>query len=115
MAHMSENAIIPICKHIKDDGVRCGCPALRGRALCYHHDLVYRGHRIAKNAGCNLIPAIKNHRDVRAAVTNVLRAERDGLFTAEEVATMLWGFQIARSLLPKPRRNRSRNRMRSLC
>jgi hypothetical protein len=109
MAYMTGNAIIPICTHIKDDGVRCGSPALRGRALCYHHDLVYRGHRIARNAGCNLIPAIKSHRDIRAAVTNVLRAERDGLFTAEEVATMLWGFQIARSLLPKPPRKRSRN------
>ena len=108
MAHMTEKAIIPICKHIKDDGVRCGSPAVRGRVLCYHHDLVYRGHRIAQNASCNLIPELKTHRDIRVAVTNVMRAERDGLFTTETVAAMLWGFQIARSLLPKPRRKRGR-------
>ena len=106
MAHMTEKAIIPICNHIKDDGVRCGSPALRGRLLCYHHDLVYRRHRIPKSAGCNLIPAIKSQRDIRAAVTNVLRAERDGMFSAETLAAMLWGFQIARSLLPKPPRKR---------
>jgi len=111
MARMTEKAIIPICKHIKDDGVRCGTPALRGRVLCYHHDLVYRRHRIPKNAGCKLVPSIKSHRDIRAAIKNVLRAELDGMFTSEEVAAMLWGFQIAQSLLPKPRRKRIRNQI----
>ncbi|HLH09096.1 MAG TPA: hypothetical protein VKW78_17800 [Terriglobales bacterium] len=30
-------AIIPICIHIKSDGVRCGSPALRGHSRCYFH------------------------------------------------------------------------------
>ncbi|HYL13004.1 MAG TPA: hypothetical protein VEV41_08205 [Terriglobales bacterium] len=27
----------PICEHIKNDGIRCGSPALRGRSFCYFH------------------------------------------------------------------------------
>ena len=29
--------IPPDCTHIKTNGIRCGSPALRGRALCYYH------------------------------------------------------------------------------
>ena len=32
---MSES--VPLCTHIKTDGVRCGSPAVSGTALCYHH------------------------------------------------------------------------------
>jgi hypothetical protein len=28
---------IPLCTHIKTDGFICQSPALRGKALCYHH------------------------------------------------------------------------------
>ena len=30
-------AKIPICNHIKTDGVRCGSPALKGKRSCYYH------------------------------------------------------------------------------
>src|SRR6185312_14506088 len=35
---MSES--VPLCTHIKTDGVRCGSPAVSGTALCYHHSVV---------------------------------------------------------------------------
>ena len=100
--------ITPICNHIKDDGIRCGSPALRGHTLCYHHDRAYRRHRIDSNAGCNLVPVLKNHRDIRTAVTNIVRAGHDGLLTERDVHCMLYGMQIARSALPVPRRRRRR-------
>ncbi len=99
-------AIIPICEHIKDDGIRCGSPALRGRKLCYFHDRERRGHRISRTAPAKLIPTLKNQRDVRVATINVLRAARQGLFTAEELKSMFYGLQVARSTMPPSRRKR---------
>lgn len=29
--------LIPQCRQVKKDGVRCGSPALRGKKLCYFH------------------------------------------------------------------------------
>lgn len=31
---------VPVCTHIKADGVRCGSPAVSGTELCYHHSAV---------------------------------------------------------------------------
>ncbi len=98
---------IPLCTHIKDDGIRCGSPARRGHDLCYFHDRAYRHHSIARDAACKLIPVLKNDRDIRVATTNVLRAIRQGIFKPEDVKALLYGLQIARSALP-PRRGRRR-------
>jgi len=29
---------VPTCQHLKVNGIRCGCPALRNRRFCYFHD-----------------------------------------------------------------------------
>ena len=96
---MKNVPIIPICEHIKDNGIRCGTPALRGRTLCYHHDRLFRRHRIANSAACIQVPSLTTERNIRRATTNVLRACRDGQLPPEVANTMLYGFQIARSLL----------------
>ena len=107
IAKMSK-VIIPICEHIKDDGNRCGSPALRRRKLCYFHDKEYRRHRIPKTAACYLIRSVSTDRDIRAATASVLRAARQGLFTAQDLKTMLYGLQVARSVLPAPRGRKRR-------
>jgi hypothetical protein len=95
-------AIIPICEHIKDNGIRCGTPALRGRKLCYYHDRDYRRHRIPKDAACKIVPVLRCRRDIRMATTNIVRAIRQGLFTPAEGKIMLYGLQIVRSTLNIP-------------
>ena len=100
--------MVDICQHIKDNGIRCGSPALRGRNLCYFHDKEYRRHRIPKNAGCKLVPVLRNDRDLRIATSNIMRAIRDGAFSVEEVKLMLYALQIARSGMPVPRGHRPR-------
>ena len=72
------------------------------------HDLEYRRHRIPKTAACNLVPVLKNERDIRCATTNVLRLARNGLLTAKEFKLMLYGLQVARSTLPTRTRKPSR-------
>ena len=33
------------CRHVKEDGIACGSPALRGESYCHFH-LRYKGHRL---------------------------------------------------------------------
>lgn len=101
-------AIIPICEHIKDDGARCGSPALRGQTLCYYHDRDYRRHRIPPHAGCHLVPRLNTDRQIRAATRNAIRACSNGQLDKGDLKAFLYGFQVARSLLPKPQRRRKK-------
>ena len=99
---------VPLCTHIKDDGVRCGSPARRNHTLCFFHDRAYRRHSIPPSAACKLIPVLKNDRDISVATTNVLRAIREGIFKPEDIKSLFYGLQIACSALP-PRRGRRRD------
>lgn len=31
---------MPLCTHIKTNGIRCGSPAVKGTSLCFHHSAV---------------------------------------------------------------------------
>jgi hypothetical protein len=31
---------VPLCQHMKPDGIRCGTPAIRDHKYCYHHTTV---------------------------------------------------------------------------
>lgn len=31
---------VPLCTHVKTNGIVCGSPAMSGTALCYHHSVV---------------------------------------------------------------------------
>jgi len=107
---ISKMTMTKLCDHIKDNGLRCGSPALRGRCFCYHHDREFRRLRILKTAGCKLVPGLKNPRDLRVATTNILRALRNGLLAPPDAVPMLYGLQIARSLLPGPRKRKRHDR-----
>jgi hypothetical protein len=47
---MSDQVIIPLCRHIKTNGRRCQAPAIRGGALCYQHRNIHRTHRKPQTA-----------------------------------------------------------------
>ena len=34
--------LVKLCHHLKEDGIICQCPALRGRIYCYAH---FRAHQ----------------------------------------------------------------------
>ena len=42
----------------------------------------------------------KNERDIRMATTNLLRALRGGQLAAADLRAILYGLQVARSVLP---------------
>ena len=68
------------CDHRKIDGVPCGCPALRGKQLCYYHQ---RDHKRSQYAAGVIrradvlgprLPPMKSLADIQLALGEVLRA-----------------------------------------
>lgn len=90
---MLDRSIIPLCHHIKDDGVRCGSPALRGKVLCYFH-LRQRRLRPAR-----YIPILEDRPSIQFAATQIVRAVLEDKVDAERLRLMLYALQIATSNL----------------
>ena len=100
-------AQIKLCEHIKDDGIRCGSPALRGHTLCYFHDRAFRRHSIRPDAPCH-IPIIHNKRDLEVAASQLMRGMQSGQIDPDYAKPIAWALQISRSLLNLDRKaNRS--------
>ena len=87
-----------ICEHIKDNGLRCGSPALRGRHFCYFHS---RAHLPTGRFG---------HRNYRAAVpetteslmiaaAHVMQALATGDAPPKLANSMLYGLNLSKNLL----------------
>ncbi len=93
-------ATIPQCHHIKDDGIRCGSPALRGKDLCYFH------LRQARRHPALYIPPLTNRASIQLVVSDVMRAAFAGGMEDERLRTMLYALQIAISNLPHRERSR---------
>jgi hypothetical protein len=102
---------IQICTHIKDDGVRCGSPARRGRLYCYHHDLMLRGHRIRPDAPCH-IPLIRTSRDYAALVRDAMQRASKDRYSPAEQKSLLYALQVARSVLTLMRDEKRAERKR---
>jgi len=47
---MSDQINIALCRHIKTNGRRCQSPAIKGKALCFHHRNIHRTHRRPQSA-----------------------------------------------------------------
>ena len=68
------------CDHLKEDGVPCGSPALRGKKLCYYHQ---RDHKRRQYSASIIrradvlgprLPRMKSLGEVQAALYEVMQA-----------------------------------------
>ena len=71
--------IVAICEHIKDNGRRCGTPAIRGRHFCYYHS---RAHTPSPGIGARnyrptLPETIESLQLIIRQVTEALGAQRE--------------------------------------
>ena len=88
------------CRHVKEDGIACGSPALRGQGYCYFH-LRYKGYplRIWPNTLClgGLHFTRRMAFNLKAAEATLKRVERmlaSGTCPDPARARMLrWGLQ----------------------
>ena len=91
------------CRHIKEDGIYCGSPALRERKYCYYH-LMQRGRRLrrARALRDNLpyrleIQSLDNPYAIRDAISDVAQALAAGQLDARVAGKLLYAFQLASS------------------
>jgi len=91
-----------ICEHIKDNGIRCGSPAMRGRHFCYYHSRNLAGRQISATHSRRVIPDIKSAYGIRVIATGIVRDLRDGRIDHATARCMAYALQVANSTLKTP-------------
>ena|SRR5271165_788057 len=96
------------CNHLKQDGVPCGSPALRGEKLCYYHQRDHRRSQYAAGAirradvlGPRL-PRMKSLADIQLALYEVLTALVARLVPLQRAGRILFDLEQASMTLQKP-------------
>jgi len=89
------------CRHIKEDGAYCGCPALRDRKYCYYH-LMQRGRRLRRALAIRrgeprILRALPldNLRAIQIALTEVFEGISSGRLEHRAAGLMLYTLQQA--------------------
>ena len=78
---------IPRCQGIKRNGVRCGSPALRGKALCYFHS------RAPKRKPKRVVPQVPDPSDAMAVLNWTVRGLMNGKLDPKAAAQIIYGIQ----------------------
>ena len=79
------------CRHIKNNGQRCGSPALKGKPYCFFHMKFDRMHK----RDYPEIPPIEDSTSVLLAIGQVVRALNYETMDLKRAGLMLYGLQIA--------------------
>src|SRR5580704_17231637 len=104
------------CRHIFTAGHRCGSPTLRNENFCYYH------HTTRKPAPKNRrplapfdleLPIPEDRAAIQQAIGQVLQRIASNQIDPRRAGLLLYGLQIAASILPKPEKQ-SKNDPRKL-
>ena len=100
------------CDHLKEDGVLCGSPALRGQKLCYFHQ---RDHKRSQYAASAIrradvlgprLPRMKSLDDIQAALYEVLEALANHCIPHRRAGRILFDLERAAVALREPSTSR---------
>ncbi|HEY4961562.1 MAG TPA: hypothetical protein VII29_11940 [Terriglobales bacterium] len=99
----------PTCDHLKEDGIYCDSPALRGQSFCYFH-LNARARRMqmaqARRRGesCRIqLPVLEDMHAVQSSLMQVLDALADDRIDHKRAALMLYALRPASKEFRNPR------------
>lgn len=81
---------IPICEHIKTNGIRCGSPALRGEPFCYYHSEARRAR-----FGGIFIPPLEDPEAIQLVLTDLARALIDRAILPKDATILAYILQTA--------------------
>jgi len=87
------------CDHLKDDGVPCGSPALRGKKLCFfHHREQQRQRYVERILRCNdplrpTAPLPKNLPEMQLRLYDVMTAIADDSIHLRRAGKLLYALQ----------------------
>jgi hypothetical protein len=91
----------PTCDHLKEDGVLCGSPSLRGKKLCfYHHRDYQRRQYVERILRLNdplrpNAPLPKNWPDLQIKLYEVITALADERIHTRRAGKLLYALQKA--------------------
>ena len=96
------------CDHLKEDGILCGSPALRGQKLCYFH---HRDHKRSQYAAAAIrrsdvlgprLPRIKSLADIQVALYEVMTAIVSNRVSHQRAGRILFDLERAAVSLREP-------------
>lgn len=101
-AFETERTPTPLCQHIKDDGVRCGSPALKHRTFCYYH---YRSYtRIMPASDIDyFVPVLDSEASVQIAIRQVLESLLAGHLKESKASIALNAIRLSAQSLRQPK------------
>jgi len=93
-----EPKTVAICEHIRDNGRRCGTPAIRGRHFCYYHS---RAHSPAPRPGSrnyrsNLPESIES---LQITLMHITEALGSGQINDKVAGKLLYAVQLSANFL----------------
>jgi hypothetical protein len=103
-----------ICRHIKTNGERCGCPALRDQTYCYFHRTIALTHpkpapevpailhpldggepQILPPQPTLNLPPLEDREAIQLAASIIVGALARNTLDTKRAATLLYGLQVA--------------------
>jgi len=92
------NPAFPICEHIKDNGIRCGSPAIHGRHFCYFHSRAHSpGPRLGTRSYRASLP--ETIETLQLAIMQITEALGSGSITDKTAGKLLYAVQLSTNLL----------------
>ena len=91
-------AHVPLCEHIKDNGITCGSPALTGAAFCFFHQRLRQPRHRPGDFEYRL-PVLDSPHAVLMAVQHISQAALDGVLEERRARTVLASLRLAMATL----------------
>ncbi len=94
---MSDRDSVPICQHIKSNGIQCGSPAIKGRRFCHFHaEMRDRARRRAKAVlADSRFPILEDANSVQIALMQTIDDIAHNRLDRRQAALILYGLQTA--------------------
>jgi hypothetical protein len=96
---------VPICRHIKTNGLQCHAPSLNQAPYCYFHTRLHQRHVAFRHTPTTrgyLIPgqhieltALEDRESVQIALSVVINALATGQLETRRATALLYGLQLA--------------------
>ena len=96
----NQNAGVPckLCEQIKDNGIRCGAPALRGERYCRFHVRMHDQSVEVEDPNYDL-PVLETEQSVQIALQQMMRGLLSGKLSEKKGKLMLAGIKTAAVLI----------------
>ena len=107
---------VPQCRHVKKNGVRCACPAIRGHYFCHWHAELRAHERRHSSAEARQqplqLPPFEDAHCIQLAIMEVTRALLEDRISEKRAGLILYALQTATINLKRLDEDRSEQLVR---